>query len=133
VSKPRPRVGELPNPQPQRGLVPRPTAAIPGRSTELRQRTGPRTADLERHLKPPGQLPTARGPQAFFRSASASMCLSSVRSATKRFKPCVFILELPQAAELTHAQVRVLLLPRVERSLTPSCRQTSPTGVPAST
>src|SRR5713101_1619153 len=42
MSKPRPRVGELPDPQPQRGLIPRPTAAIPGRSTELRQPTGPR-------------------------------------------------------------------------------------------
>src|SRR5258705_12935449 len=42
MSTPRPRVGEL---------VPRPTAAIPGRSTELRQPTGPRTADLERHLE----------------------------------------------------------------------------------
>ena len=29
-------------------------------------------------------------------------------------QPRVFILELPPAAELTHAQVRVLLLPRVE-------------------
>jgi len=29
----------------------------------------------------------------------------------------VFVLELPQAAELAHAQVRVLLLPRVERGL----------------
>jgi len=31
---------------------------------------------------------------------------------------CVFVLELPQAAELAHAQVRVLFLPRVERGLT---------------
>src|SRR5260370_41829820 len=85
MSKPRPRVGELPDPQPQRGLIPCPTAAIPGRSTELGQPTGPRTADLERPLNPSGQLSTARGPQAFFRSASASMCLSTVRSATKRF------------------------------------------------
>jgi hypothetical protein len=33
-------------------------------------------------------------------------------------QPCVFVLELPQAAELAHAQVRVLLLPRVERRFT---------------
>jgi len=85
MSKPRPRVGELSNPQPQRGLIPRPTAAIPGRSSELRQPTGLRTADLERALEPPGQLPAPCGPQTFFRSASASMCLSSVRSVTKRF------------------------------------------------
>ena len=32
-------------------------------------------------------------------------------------QPGVFVLELPQAAELAHAQVRVLLLPRVERGL----------------
>src|SRR5712691_10422368 len=70
MSEPRPRVGELTNPQPERGLVPSPTSTIPGRPTELRQPTGPRTTDLERPLKPPGQLPTARGPHAFFRSAS---------------------------------------------------------------
>src|SRR5262252_10940071 len=29
----------------------------------------------------------------------------------------VFVLELPQAAELAHAQMRVLLLPRIERGL----------------
>src|SRR5215470_17367120 len=33
-------------------------------------------------------------------------------------QPIVFVLELPQAAELTHAQVRVLLLPGVEGGLT---------------
>jgi len=32
----------------------------------------------------------------------------------------VFVLELPQAAELAHAQVRVLLLPSVERGLAES-------------
>ena len=33
-------------------------------------------------------------------------------------QPRVFVLELPQAAELAHAQVRVLLLPRIERGFT---------------
>src|SRR5215470_16553365 len=33
-------------------------------------------------------------------------------------QPSVFVLELPQAAELAHAQVRVLLLPAVEGGLT---------------
>src|SRR5215467_1570567 len=33
-------------------------------------------------------------------------------------QPIVFVLELPQAAELAHAQVRVLLLPGVEGGLT---------------
>src|SRR4029450_11951098 len=32
-------------------------------------------------------------------------------------QPGVFVLELPQAAELAHTPVRVLLLPRVERGL----------------
>ena len=32
-------------------------------------------------------------------------------------QPYVFVFELPQAAELAHAQVRVFLLPRVERGL----------------
>src|SRR5215467_4329582 len=33
-------------------------------------------------------------------------------------QPIVFVLELPQAAELAHAQVRVLLLPGIEGGLT---------------
>src|SRR5215467_1019469 len=85
VPKPRPRLGQLPDPQPERGLIPRSTPPIPRRSTELGQPTGPRAADLKCHVKPSGQLPTAHGPQAFFRSASDSMSLSSVRSATRRF------------------------------------------------
>lgn len=47
------------------------------------------------------------------RSASASMCLSTVRSATRRFKRA-FILERPQLSQLADAQVRVLLLPEIE-------------------
>jgi hypothetical protein len=82
VPEPRPRVRELANAQPQRGLLAGATAAIPRRATELREPTGTRVADLERHLEPPGDLPTARGPQMFFRSASDNICLSRVRSAT---------------------------------------------------
>src|SRR5215471_8954903 len=85
VPKPRPRMGQLPDPEPERGLIPCSTPSIPRRSTELGQPTGPRAAELEPHLKPSGQLATAHGPQAFFRSASDSICLSSVRSATSRF------------------------------------------------
>src|SRR5215470_10452004 len=85
VPKSRPRLGQLPDPEPERGLIPRPTPPIPRRSTELGQATAPRADDLKCHVKPSGQLPTTHGPQAFFRSASASMCLSSVRSATRRF------------------------------------------------
>src|SRR5215467_10966335 len=90
VPKPRPRMGQLPDPKPERGLIPRPASAIPRRPTELRQPTGPRTTDLERHLKRSGELPTARGPQAFFRSASATMCLSSVSSATFFLNRCCY-------------------------------------------
>src|SRR5215831_17717461 len=58
VPKPRPRLGQLPDPKPERGLIPRTTPPIPRRSTELGQPTGPRAADLKRHVKPSGQLPT---------------------------------------------------------------------------
>src|SRR5215467_4202433 len=85
VPKPRPRMGPLPDPKPERDLILRSTPLILRCSTELRQPTGPRAADLKRHVKPSGQLPTTHGPQTFFRSASASVCLSSVRSATRRF------------------------------------------------
>src|SRR6185503_5178969 len=81
----RPGVGELVNPQAQRGLVARLAAPIPRGATELREATGPHATNLEGHLEPPGELPTAHRPQAFFRKASDSMCLSSVRSATSRF------------------------------------------------
>ncbi len=85
VPKPRPRVGQLPDPKAERGLILCSTSPIPRRSTELCQPVGPRAVDLERRLKPSSQLPAARGPHAFFRKASDSMCLSSVRSATRRF------------------------------------------------
>ena len=81
----RPGVRELADPHPQRGLVLRAAAAIPRRPTELRQMTGPHAADGEGHLDPAGQLAALCGPQTFFRSASDRMCLSSERSATRRF------------------------------------------------
>ena len=61
----RPRVREIANAQPQRRLIARLARAIPRRATELREPTGPHATDLERHLKPLGELPTARGPQVF--------------------------------------------------------------------
>jgi len=66
VPEARPGVGEIANPQAQRGLIARPAAPIPRGATELREATGPHATDLERHLKPPGELPTAHRPQAFF-------------------------------------------------------------------
>src|SRR5262249_13674046 len=65
-AEPRPRVGQLPDPQPERGLIPRAAAPIPRGATELRQSTRPRAANLERLLKPPGKLPTAHGRRRFF-------------------------------------------------------------------
>jgi hypothetical protein len=48
--------------------------------------TGPHAADAEGRLDPAGQLAALCGPQSFFRSASVRMCLSSDRSATRRFR-----------------------------------------------
>src|SRR5882724_4222466 len=85
IAEARPRVGEVPDPQPQCGLIARLTWPIPGRPTELGQPTDPPAAGPKGALKPRRQLLATSEPQAFFRSASASMCLSSVRSATRRF------------------------------------------------
>src|SRR5262252_10706095 len=52
VPKSRPRMGQLPDPEPERGLISRSTPPIPCRSTELGQPTGPCAADLKRHMKP---------------------------------------------------------------------------------
>src|SRR5512147_483749 len=86
VAEPGSGVGQIANAEPETGLILRPTSSIPGGSTELRQPAGPRTPHLERGLKPLSQFPAADGPQTFFRRASDSMCLSSERSATSRFK-----------------------------------------------
>jgi hypothetical protein len=86
VPKPRPGMGQIPDAQPQSRLILRATGSLPRRSTELRQATGPQATDLKRRPKPLGEFAAAGGPQTFFRSASDSMCLSSDRSATNRFK-----------------------------------------------
>src|ERR1700752_2033866 len=52
----RPDVCKLADPHAQRGLVLRLTAAIPRRTTELRQMTGPHAADGEGHVDPARQL-----------------------------------------------------------------------------
>ena len=46
------------------------------------------------------------------------MCLSRVRSATRRFRRLFFVLEPSQPARLADAQVAVLLFPDVERGIT---------------
>lgn|GEM_PF-1657319 len=60
--KPRARMGQIANAQPQRGLIFRAAASIPGGSAELRQPTGPQATDLKRLVKPGGQFSTACGP-----------------------------------------------------------------------
>ena len=78
-------MSQIPDAQPERRLIFGPTSPIPGGASELGEPTGPRTTHLKRPVKPLGQFPAAGGPQTFFRRASDSMCLSSVRSATNRF------------------------------------------------
>src|SRR5215813_5212078 len=88
VPKSRSRLGQLPDPKPEPGLIPRSTRPIPRRSTELGQPTGPRAADLKCHVKPSGQLPTTHGPQAFFRSASDNRgCHGAARCCTSPARP----------------------------------------------
>src|SRR5690606_15392943 len=73
---------DLANPCPQCLLgIPLGTP-IPPRTAQLSQPTRPNGADLESGLKPLGQLPAAGRLQTFFLSASLSICLSRVRSAT---------------------------------------------------
>ena len=85
VAKARTGVSELAYPQLPRSLVTGRAASIPCRPAELSEVAGPLHLDAVGRLKPGGQLAPARGPQTFFLNASASMCLSSVRSATNRF------------------------------------------------
>ena len=85
IAESRAGMREIPNAQPQRGLILRLTLPIPGGPTKLGQPTGPRTTHLKRPMKPLGQFPAAGGPQTFFRKASDNMCLSRERSATSRF------------------------------------------------
>src|SRR5690606_18620009 len=76
---------DLPNPGPERLLRVPLRAPIPARTAQLSQPTRPHGAALIRGLKPLGQLPAAGRLQTFFLSASLSICLSRVRSATTCF------------------------------------------------
>ena len=62
VSKPWTAMGKIADAYPQRGLILRPTAAIPGGPTELCQATGPQATHLKRLPKPLGEFPAACGP-----------------------------------------------------------------------
>src|SRR6516165_593457 len=86
VPKARSRMGDLPDPQAQRRLISGLALAIPTTVRELRE--SDRLAYTHRVTLPYplGQRTTARWPQSFFRTTSPRMCLSSVRSATRRFR-----------------------------------------------
>ena len=115
VPKARPRVGQLPDPEPECGLIARSTPPIPRRATELGQPAGPRAADREPHLKPSGQLPTAHGPWGVFSQRPRQHVFVEREIGDQALQPRVLVLQLPEAPDLAHAQVGVLLLPRVER------------------
>ena len=67
IPKPGPGMSPIANAHPQRELILRAAAAIPGGATELGQPTGPRTTHLRRPVEPWGQFPAASGPQTFSR------------------------------------------------------------------
>jgi hypothetical protein len=104
-----PGVSEIANPLAQRGLNARLAAPIPRGATELREATGPHATDLERHLKPPGELPTAHRTQAF--SQGLGRVLVEREIGDESLQPIVFVFELPQARS-SLAQVRVLFFRR---------------------
>ncbi len=77
--------GEVPQQQPKRSWI-RPKAAVSvGTPTPLSHLACPSLAGPELLLQMPHFDPSLRGPQSFFRSTSWSICLSSVRSATRDF------------------------------------------------
>ena len=80
------------------------------------QTTGQRATHREAHLKPLGERSATGGPQTFFRKASDNMYLSSERSVSiASAKRSLF--QLPQPPEFAHAQMGILLLPRIEGGL----------------
>src|SRR5580658_342864 len=81
-----PRMCDLPDPQAQRRLISRLALAIPSSVRELGEPN--RLAHTQRVTlpNPLGQRATARWPQSFFRTTSPRMCLSRVRSATRRLR-----------------------------------------------
>ena len=62
VSKPRPGMRQIPNPEPEGRLVLGATCSIPRGPSELGEPTGPRTTHLKRPVKPLGQFAAAGGP-----------------------------------------------------------------------
>ncbi len=117
IPEPRAQPGDLADAEPQRHLRIALASAIPRRATELRQLTGPHARDAVGGLYPPGRLAALCGPQTFLRNASVRMCLSSDRSATRRFRRAFSSSSDRNCRSSATPQVGVLLLPDVERGL----------------
>lgn len=85
VAEARLRLGQLPNTKTEGRLIARAAPPIPRGPTEAGQSTGPYATDPKAILEPLrcGASTGRRHPLS--RSASASTCLSSLRSATRRF------------------------------------------------
>ena len=62
VAKPRPRMRQIADAEPEGRLILHSTLSIPRGPSELGQATGPRTTHLKRPVKPLGQFPAAGGP-----------------------------------------------------------------------
>ena len=86
IPEPRPRHRQLANAEPEGGLIPRRAPPIPRGSCQPREPTRPGDRDLERLLDPARPLSPPGRRHRFFRIVSIRMCLSSVRSATTRFR-----------------------------------------------
>lgn len=86
VAEARPCLSDLPYPVAQGGLIPCLALAVPRATRERRQIAGTGYRHAEATVDPAGYLPPLGRLQSFFRTTSPRMCLSSVRSATSRFR-----------------------------------------------
>jgi hypothetical protein len=91
--------------------------AVPPGMREVGQPQGPAHLHAVPLQNPLGQRTTARWPQSFFWTTSPRMCLSSVSSATRRFKRAILIAQLAELADLGEPELRVLLLPQLKTRL----------------
>jgi len=105
---------EITNAQPQRGLILRLTLPIPGGPTKLGQPTGPRTTHLERPVKPLRQFPGAGRASDFFSQGLRQHVLVQQEIGHQPLQPAVLLFQLPKPAQLTHAQICVLLFPGIQ-------------------
>ena len=76
----------VPNPHSQLRVIPASTRPVPRRPGQPCQQTRSNHGDLVLRANPARELPPSCRLQSFFRTTSERMFLSSVRSATKRFR-----------------------------------------------